>query len=136
MKEQLEKIRQEALDALSKASDTNELDALRVRFLGKKGELTGVLKSMGKLSAEERPVMGQAANNVRAAIEEKLEEAKTALKAKALEAKLEAEAIDVTIPGDPVQPAPDEQGARRGEGPVHLDGLPRSRRSRGRACRL
>ena len=103
MKEQLEKIRQEALDALSKASDTNELDALRVRFLGKKGELTGVLKSMGKLSAEERPVMGQAANNVRAAIEEKLEEAKTALKAKAMEAKLEAEAIDVTIPGDPVQ---------------------------------
>lgn len=103
MKEQLEKIRQEALDALSKASDTNELDALRVRFLGKKGELTGVLKSMGKLSAEERPVMGQAANNVRAAIEEKLEEAKTALKAKALEARLEAEAIDVTIPGDPVQ---------------------------------
>ena len=93
MKEQLEKIRQEALDALSKASDTNELDALRVRFLGKKGELTGVLKSMGKLSAEERPVMGQAANNVRAAIEEKLEEAKTALKAKAMEAKLEAEAI-------------------------------------------
>ena len=103
MKEQLEKIRQEALDALSKASDTNELDALRVRFLGKKGELTGVLKSMGKLSSEERPVMGQAANNVRAAIEEKLEEAKTALKAKALEARLEAEAIDVTIPGDPVQ---------------------------------
>ena len=72
MKEQLEKIRQEALDALSKASDTNELDALRVRFLGKKGELTGVLKTMGKLSAEERPVMGQAANNVRAAIEEKI----------------------------------------------------------------
>ena len=133
MKEQLEKIRQEALDALSKASDTNELDALRVRFLGKKGELTGVLKSMGKLSAEERPVMGQAANNVRAAIEEKLEEAKTALKAKALEAKLEAEAIDVTIPGDPVQLG---QGARRGKGPVHLHGLPRARRSRGRACRL
>ena len=97
MKEQLEKIRQEALDALSKASDTNELDALRVRFLGKKGELTGVLKSMGKLSAEERPVMGQAANNVRAAIEEKLEEAKTALKAKALEAKLEAEGAEVNM---------------------------------------
>lgn len=55
MKEQLEKIRQEALDALSKASDTNKLDALRVRFLGKKGELTGVLKSMGKLSAEDAP---------------------------------------------------------------------------------
>ena len=103
MKEQLEKIRQEALEALSNASDANELDALRVRFLGKKGELTGVLKSMGKLSAEERPVMGQAANNVRAAIEEKLEEVKTALKAKALAARLAAEAVDVTIPGAPVE---------------------------------
>lgn len=65
------KIRQEALGALESVKDAGELDALRVRFLGKKGELTGVLKTMGKLSAEERPVMGQAANNVRAAIEEK-----------------------------------------------------------------
>ena len=73
MKEQLEKIRQEALGALERVKDAGELDALRVRFLGKKGELTGVLKMMGKLSAEERPVMGQAANNVRAAIEEKIE---------------------------------------------------------------
>ena len=102
MKEQLEKIRQEALGALGSVSDANELDALRVRFLGKKGELTGVLKMMGKLSAEERPVMGQMANDVRAAIEEKLDEAKTALKAKALEARLKAETLDVTIPGEPV----------------------------------
>ena len=56
MKEQLEKIRQEALGALDGVKDAGELDALRVRFLGKKGELTGVLKMMGKLSAEERPV--------------------------------------------------------------------------------
>ena len=103
MKEQLEKIRQEALDALNAVGDSNELESLRVRFLGKKGELTAVLKTMGKLSAEERPVMGQMANNVRAAIEEKLEEAKTTLKAKALEQKLEAEAIDVTIPGKTVE---------------------------------
>ena len=103
MKEQLEKIRQEALEALNAVADPGELEALRVRFLGKKGELTAVLKTMGKLSAEERPVMGQIANNVRAAIEEKLDEAKTALKAKALEQKLEAEAIDVTIPGKPVE---------------------------------
>ena len=103
MKEQLEKIRSEALAALNEAKDSAELDALRVRFLGKKGELTAVLKMMGKLSAEERPVMGQAANNVRAAIEEKLEETKTALKARALDARLDAEAIDVTIPGTPVQ---------------------------------
>ena len=103
MKEQLEKIRQEALGALDGVKDAGELDALRVRFLGKKGELTGVLKMMGKLSAEERPVMGQVANNVRAAIEEKIETVRTELKEKALEARLEAEAIDVTIPGTPVQ---------------------------------
>ena len=103
MKEQLEKIRQEALSALSGVADAEELDALRVRFLGKKGELTGVLKMMGKLSAEERPAMGQVANNVRAAIEQRLEEVKTELKARALEERLAAEAIDVTIPGVPVE---------------------------------
>ena len=103
MKEQLEKIRQEALGALESVKDAGELDALRVRFLGKKGELTGVLKTMGKLSAEERPVMGQAANNVRAAIEEKIETVRAELKEKAMEARLEAEAIDVTIPGTSVQ---------------------------------
>lgn len=102
MKEQLEKIRREAMDALQNVCDGNDLEQLRVRFLGKKGELTAVLKMMGGLSAEERPVMGQMANNVRAAIEEKLEETKTSLKAKAMEAKLRAEAIDVTIPGTPV----------------------------------
>jgi len=102
MKEQLEKIRREALDAMRAARDPAELEALRVRFLGKKGELTAVLKQMGQLSAEERPVMGQAANSVRAAIEETLETAKTELHARAMEAKLAAEAVDVTIPGTPV----------------------------------
>ena len=103
MKQQLETIRLEALQALDAVKDAAELDALRVRFLGKKGELTAVLKSMGKLSAEERPVMGQIANNVRAAIEEKIESTRAALNARALEARLKAEAIDVTIPGEPVQ---------------------------------
>ncbi len=73
-----------------------------MKLLGKKGELTAVLKQMGKLSAEERPVMGQLANSVRAAIEARLEERKSAIHAAALEAKLAAEAIDVTIPGEPV----------------------------------
>ena len=73
MKEQLEQIRLQALSAMDAAKDAAELDALRVRFLGKKGELTAVLKQMGRLSAEERPVMGQVANAVRAALEEKLE---------------------------------------------------------------
>ena len=102
MKEQLEQIRLQALSAMDEAKDAAELDALRVRFLGKKGELTAVLKQMGKLSPEERPIMGQAANAVRAALEEKLEVRKTELDAAALEAKLVAEKLDVTIPGTPV----------------------------------
>lgn len=102
MKQQLEEIRQRALCALDEASSPAALEDLRVRLLGKKGELTAVLKQMGKLSAEERPVMGQLANNVRAVIEARLEERKTAIHAAALEARLEAEAVDVTIPGTPV----------------------------------
>ena len=99
MKEQLESIRQQALAALEDAATPAALEELRVKLLGKKGELTAVLKQMGKLSAEERPVMGQMANSVRAAIEEKLEERKATIHAAALEAKLAAESIDVTIPG-------------------------------------
>jgi len=102
MKQQLELIRQQALEALDGAADAQELEALRVKYLGKKGELTAVLKMMGKLSPEERPVMGQVANAVRAEIEEKLEQAKAHVAAKAMEARLAAEAIDVTIPGEEV----------------------------------
>ena len=99
MKEQLESIRRQALDAVAAAADPAQLEELRVRFLGKKGELTAVLKQMGKLSAEERPVMGQIANDVRAAIESAMEAAKKELVAKALEQRLLDEALDVTVPG-------------------------------------
>ena len=102
MKNQLEQIKLAAMAALDEAATPAALDELRVRYLGKKGELTAVLKQMGKLSAEERPVMGQLANAVRAQIEEKLEECKASINAKVLEAKLAAEAIDVTIPGEEV----------------------------------
>ena len=102
MKQQLEQIKQEALSALDAAQSPAALEELRVKYLGKKGELTAVLKMMGKLSAEERPVMGALANAVRADIEAKLEERKTAASAAALEAKLASEAIDVTIPGTEV----------------------------------
>ena len=102
MKQQLEQIRISALEALEAAATPAALEELRVKLLGKKGELTAVLKQMGKLSAEERPVMGQLANNVRAQIEEKLENRKAEIHAAALEAKLAAESIDVTIPGEPV----------------------------------
>ena len=103
MKEQLELIRQNALASLDAAETPAALEELRVKLLGKKGELTAVLKMMGKLSPEERPVMGQMANAVRAEIEAKLEECKASIHAKVLEAKLAAEAIDVTIPGEAVE---------------------------------
>ena len=102
MKQQLESIRSQAMAALEEASTPAALEELRVKLLGKKGELTAVLKQMGKLTAEERPVMGQLANSVRAAIEEKLEERKAEIHASVLEAKLASEAVDVTIPGTAV----------------------------------
>lgn len=99
MKEQLAKIKEEALAALQAAASAAALDELRVKYLGKKGELTAVLKMMGKLSPEERPVMGQLANDVRASLETAIESQSAVLSQKALEAKLTAEAVDVTIPG-------------------------------------
>ena len=89
MKETLLKIKTDALKALSDAGA--DVEALRIQYLGKKGELTAVLRGMGKLSAEERPVVGQLANEVRAAIEEEIEKKTAAIKTPALEAKLQAE---------------------------------------------
>ena len=103
MKEKLQGILQSAKEQLAAAADARALDDARVKFLGKKGELTAVLKQMGKLSPEERPVMGQMANEVRAAIEEKLAARGAALKAAMAEQKLKMETIDVTLPGKPVR---------------------------------
>ncbi len=102
MKEQLELIRQQAITALQQADTPAQLEELRVKLLGKKGELTAVLKQMGKLSPEERPVMGQIANSVRAEIEETLENHKADINAAILEARLLSEAVDVTIPGEAI----------------------------------
>ena len=102
MKQQLEMIQQQAMVALDEATTLATLEELRIKLLGKKGEVTAVLKQMGSLTPEERPIMGQIANSVRAAIEAKLEERKAELDAAALENKLAAEAIDVTIPGESV----------------------------------
>ena len=103
MKEQLAKIRAEALSAFGSVKDAAALDELRVKYLGKKGELTAVLKQMGRLSAEERPAMGQLANEVRAALETALDTASEKLAQAALSARLKAETVDVTIPGKQVQ---------------------------------
>ena len=99
MKAELEAIAKQALEELKGAQDLKVLDAVRVKYLGKKGELTAILKQMGKLSPEERPVIGQLANQVRADIEQMLEQTKTDLEAKALDIRLAGETLDVTLPG-------------------------------------
>ncbi len=98
MKEQLEKIREEALGRIEASENLEALNDIRVAYLGKKGELTNLLKSMKDVAPEERPKVGQMVNEVRAALEEKLEEAKTALARKARQQQLAAEVIDVTLP--------------------------------------
>lgn len=99
MTEQLKSIEAHAKEELSKAGDLKSLDEIRVKFLGKKGEITGILKQMGKLSPEERPVIGQLANKVRSDIEQAISSAQEKIRARTAALKLEAERIDVTLPG-------------------------------------
>lgn len=99
IKETLEKIKNQAIEELGEIGSVEALESFRVKYLGKKGSLTSVLKSMGSLSPEERPIVGQRANEVRAAIEEKLEETRTSLAQKFENMKLASETIDVTMPG-------------------------------------
>ncbi len=99
MKEKLSQIKELAASRLSQAADLKALDAIRVDILGKKGELTQILKGMGALSPEERPKMGQMVNSVRAEIESMLEKSVSELRAKEQAAKLKLETIDVTMPG-------------------------------------
>ena len=99
MKEQLKKIQEKALAEIKAANDTKVLDDLKVKLLGKKGELTAILKQMGGLSPEERPQMGQLANDVRQSIENGINAMREQLKAAQTEIKLKAERVDVTLPG-------------------------------------
>jgi len=100
MKALMQELKESAVKAILNAESIENLEALRVKYLGKKGELTAILKQMGKLSAEERPVMGQLANQLRAELEKSIETTREKLEAAALEQKLELEAVDVTIPGE------------------------------------
>ncbi|WP_068674583.1 phenylalanine--tRNA ligase subunit alpha [Oceanobacillus sp. Castelsardo] len=102
MQDQLEAIQKEALEKVIQATDLKELQDIRVSYLGKKGSITKVLKGMGKLSSEERPIIGQIANTVRDAIASSIEEKTMNLEQEALEKRLEEESIDVTLPGRPV----------------------------------
>ena len=96
----LNEIRQRTLGEIAIADNSAALDEIRVKVLGKKGELTGILRGMGKLSPEERPVVGQMVNDVRVAIEDAIAKRGEFLKNKEKEARLISETIDVTLPGD------------------------------------
>lgn len=99
MKTQLEEIRKAAAAALEDAESAQQIEEARIKYLGKKGELTAILKQMGKLSAEERPIIGQLANEIRADIEGKIAEKSAEIKKNELEKRLLGEKIDVTMPG-------------------------------------
>ena len=103
MREKLEQILVRALEEVGSCESKDALDQARIKYLGKKGELTAILRGMGGLSAEERPIVGQLANEVRAKIEAAIEETGKAAAARELEARLAKEAIDVTMPGKKVQ---------------------------------
>lgn len=98
MKERLQAIMDEAIAKMNASKDIDKLNEIRVEILGKKGQLTEVLKGMKDVAPEDRPKVGQMVNDTRKAIEEKMEEVKSELLAKAREAKLKAEVIDVTLP--------------------------------------
>ena len=98
MKEQIEIIKQKSISEIANAQDLKELNELRVKYLGKKGELTAILKGMGTLSPEERPKMGSIVNVVRDAIVGAIEAKENELKEKEMNEKLEKERIDVTLP--------------------------------------
>jgi phenylalanyl-tRNA synthetase alpha chain len=99
MREQIEKIKSDALAEISQSENSQKLDEVRVKYLGKKGLLTGILRGMGSLSPEERPIVGKLANEVREEIEAALEKALTVIKEKEKSERLSKEVIDVTMPG-------------------------------------
>ncbi len=99
MKDQIQQIRDRAEQALAGKLDLDKLEQLRIQYLGKKGELTAVLKGMGKLSKEERPVIGALVNEAKSYLEDEIDKKKAEIQADMLNKKLEREVIDVTMPG-------------------------------------
>ena len=102
MKDQLLDIKREAEERINALKGMDDMEKVRIEFLGKKGKLTQILRGMGKLSKEERPKVGKMANEIRAEIEANLSETKKALEERALEEKLKKEKIDITLPGKKV----------------------------------
>ena len=102
MKEKIEQIRQQALAAIEDAAGIDKLNDVKVAFLGKKGQLSSLLKGMKDVAPEDRPKVGQMVNEARAGIEAKMEEKRTAIQKKLREEKMKKEVIDVTLPGKKV----------------------------------
>jgi len=102
MRATLEKIRDSSFGEIDSADTARALEELRVKYLGKKGELTSVLKQMGRLNAGERPIIGALANEIRTALEEKILTRRSSIEESDLIARLETETLDVTLPGKPV----------------------------------
>jgi phenylalanyl-tRNA synthetase alpha chain len=100
MRDKLETIKQESIEALESVNSLQQLEELRIKYLGKKGELTQVLRGMGALTTEERPIIGQLANEIRDYINEKIEHTEYCLKRRELEGRLRNEFIDVTMPSN------------------------------------
>ena len=103
MKEQIEEMKTKALDAIAKAENEKQLEEVRVTYLGKKGELTAILRGMGALSPEERPVVGSQVNVVRDTLESKIKEKEEQFKQEELNRKLKEETIDITLPATKVK---------------------------------
>ena len=103
MKEQIEEMKTKALDAINKAENEKQLEEVRVTYLGKKGELTAILRGMGALSPEERPVVGSQVNVVRDTLESKIKEKEEQFKQEELNRKLKEETIDITLPATKVK---------------------------------
>ena len=99
LEQQLSTLQQEASDAIATLSNLEELDQFRVSYLGKKGKLSKILGGMGKLSAEERPRIGALANQVKTALQTSIDDCKTSLQEAKIQAQLEAETLDVSMPG-------------------------------------
>ena len=103
MKELIQKLRESSVKEILDCDSAERLEAMRVRYLGKKGELTAILRQMGSLSAEERPAMGQLANQLRSEIEEAIDKRREELSSAMMELKLVSEAVDVTLPGKDIR---------------------------------
>lgn len=99
MKEKLEQIKLQALQELNEVADKTGIENIRVKYLGKKGELTGILRSMGSLSSDERPIVGKLANEIRETIEEHISKAVSEIKNKEKSVRLKSEVIDISMPG-------------------------------------